>query len=135
MAASKSPPQAITEKIVALMAGKRIKASEQIPSGVRIIPTIWKKVESPDTAFKEANAARLARAKYDQALTSDDPAVVSAMLSDIEDDGTAGASLLRNALVVLQDQRRTKSLLAVNKMKAHKRDSKAETYRKLMISA
>jgi hypothetical protein len=53
------------------------------------------------------------------------------MLSDIEDDGTAGASLLRNALVDLQDQRRTKSLLAVNKMKAHKRDSKAETYRKL----
>jgi hypothetical protein len=54
MAASKSPPQAITEKIVALMTGKRIKASEQIPSGVRIIRTIWKKVESPDTAFKEA---------------------------------------------------------------------------------
>src|SRR6478672_2344186 len=90
----------LTQKIVALMTGKKLKASEQKLTSIEIIATVWKPVEDPETAIKEANAARLARAKYDQALTSDDPGVVSAMLRDIEDDGTAGAALLKAALQV-----------------------------------
>jgi hypothetical protein len=92
----------VRQKIVALMTGKKLKASEQKLASVDIVGTAWKPVEDPETAIKEANAARLARAMYDQALTSDDPGVVSAMLSDVEDDGTAGAALLKAALQVLQ---------------------------------
>lgn len=111
-----------------MAAAKKPKASEFKPAGIRLIATVSKTVEDPEPAMKEATAARLARAKYDQALTSDDPVVVSAMLKDIEDDGTAGAALLKAALLVLQAKKRGEKLLAG---KAHRRDVDYERYCKI----
>ena len=121
----------LTQKIVALMTGKKLKASEQKLTSIEIIATVWKPVEDPETAIKEANAARLARAKYDQALTSDDPGVVFAMLRDIEDDGTAGAALLKAALQVLQAKKQCEPLHSTNEAKARKCDIEAEKYCKI----
>ena len=113
------------------MTGKKLKASEQKVAGVRIISTVWKPVEDSETAIKEANAARLARAMYDQALTSHDPVVVCSMLSDIEDDGTAGAALLKAALQVLQAKKQCEPLHSTNEAKTRKCDVKAEKYCKI----
>lgn len=119
------------QKIHALVTGKKLKASEWVPSGVRLISTIYKSVEDSETAIKEANAARLAKAKFDQALSSEDPVVISAMLSDIEDDGTAGAALLKAALYVLQAKRQYGPLLSTNEARARKSDADTAKYRKI----
>jgi hypothetical protein len=121
----------VRQKLVALMTGKKLRASEQKVADVRIITTVWKTVEDSETAIKEANAARLARARYDQALTSHDPVVVCAMLSDIEDDGTAGAALLKAALQVLQAKKQYEPLHSTNEAKARKCAIKAQKYCKI----
>ena len=74
--------------------GKTPKAP-WVPAGIRLIATIWKPVDDPETAIKEADAARLAKAKYDQILG--DPGVASALLRTVEDDDTAGAALVKAA--------------------------------------
>ena len=122
----------LIKKVVKLKTGKLpLPASKQVVSGVRIISTAWKPVEDAKTALKEANANRLARAKFEQALSSDDPGVVSAMLNNLEDDGTAGAVLLMTALPLLLERKQHKPLHSENEKKAHNRDVRAKKYYKI----
>jgi len=114
-------------KIVRLKTNRLpLPALKQVLTGVRIISTVWKPVENAETAIKEANANRLARAKFEQALSSDDPVVVSSMLDNLEDDGTAGAVLLMTALPLLLAKKQHKSLHSVRgwKSAAARRDDK-----------
>jgi hypothetical protein len=107
------------------------KPPPQVVGGVRIIATAWKQVQDPEHALKETNANRLARAKFDQAMTTTDPAVRHAMLEATPDDGSAGAALLRYAHVILEDNKRTQSLRDHNEAKKSKTDRDAKHYRAL----
>ena len=104
------------------------KPPPQVFAGVRIIATTWKPVSDPEEALKEANANRLARAKFDQAMTTDDAVIRHAMLARIEDDGTAGSALLRYAREILEAEKRKKKLGDSNKSKKHKRDMNGKRY-------
>ena len=53
------------------------------------------------------------------------------MLRDIEDDGTAGAALLKAALQVLQAKKQCEPLHSTNEAKARKCDIEAEKYCKI----
>jgi hypothetical protein len=118
----------VRQKIIKLMTGKTIKPAEQKQSGERKIGTLWKRVEDTVTAVKEANAARLARAMYDQALSSDDPVVVCAMLSNVEDDGTAGAALLILARQALSAKKRNEPLRFKNERGTRESNAKDKKY-------
>jgi hypothetical protein len=104
------------------------KAPPYVSVDVRIIATTWKPVSGPEEALKEANANRLARAKFDQAMTTDDAVIRHAMLARIEDDGTAGAALLRYAREILVAEKRKKKIGDSNKSKKHKRDMNGKRY-------
>ena len=122
----------LIRKIVKLKTGKLpLPASKQVVRGVRIIPTVLKPVEDAETAIKEANANRLARAKFEQAFASDDPVVVSAMLKNLEDDGTAGAVLLMTALPLLLAKKQQASVRFANEGKAAKTRREDEEYCKI----
>ena len=82
----------------------------------------------PKEALKEANANRLARAKFDQAMATNDLVVRHAMLKSVEDDGTAGAALLRYARDVLEAKKRKEVLQANNELKERTRDVKGKRY-------
>jgi hypothetical protein len=78
------------------------KPPPQILSSVDIVATLWEPVRDPEQAVKEANANRLARAKFDQVMATSDHAVRYALLAQIADDGTAGAALLKHARDILK---------------------------------
>jgi hypothetical protein len=119
----------VVQKVYTKMTGKRLKPGPI--GGVRIISTVFKPVENAETAFREANAARLARARYDQATRSDDPVVVAAMLEGIVDDGSAGAALLLLALHARQAQKRDERLRLEREARTGERDAKHSEYRKI----
>jgi len=103
--------------------------------GVRIIATVWKQVEDVETAFKEANAARLALAKYKQikqAFDSDDLGVVAHLLDSVkDDDDSAGAALLRIALLELREKKQRGPFYAVNEEKVRKHSADVEKWRRI----
>lgn len=117
----------IIQKIYRLMTGKRLPAKQTVGS-VRLVRTVSKSVEDAETAFREANAARLARAKYDQAIKSDDPGVVATLLRDVKDDGSAGAALLMQVLQVRQMEKQQRLLLSQNETQKRERDTRAKEY-------
>src|SRR6516225_233920 len=108
------------------------KPPPQVLGGVRIIPTVWKPVDDAEQALKEANANRLARAKFDQAMTTTDPVIRHAILEFVADDGTAGAALLRSAAKVLKADRREAALQANNHAKQRARDIKDKRRRAIV---
>jgi hypothetical protein len=96
--------------------------------GIRIISTVFMPTHDPKEALKEANANRLARAKFDQAMATNDLVVRHAMLKSVEDDGTAGAALLRYARDVLEAKKRKEVLHANNESKERTRDVKGKRH-------
>lgn len=107
------------------------KPPPQVVSDVKIITTVWEPVRDPEQAMKEANANRLARAKFDQAMATSDPVIRYALLERIPDDGTAGAALLKYARDVLKlKEIETKTIAAGNA----KRQRKAREDRELYIN-
>jgi hypothetical protein len=107
------------------------KPPPQVLGGIRLVTTVWEPVRDPDQAVKEANANRLARTKFDQAMATGDPVVRHALLAQIVDDGTAGAALLKYARDVLKlKEIETKTIAAGNA----KRQRKASEDRDLYIN-
>jgi hypothetical protein len=104
------------------------KPPRQVLTSVRIIHTIWKPVTDLEEALKEANANRLARAKFEQAMTTNDPGIRYAMLERVGDDGTAGALLLQSAQAVLEDKKRKKPLQTSNEARQRARDVDDKRY-------
>ena len=108
------------------------KPSEQKPAGVRIIATAYKPVEDVETAFKEANAARLALAKYKQAKQAFDNDnlndVVHLLNSVKDDDDSAGAALLKVVLLELQDKKQRGPFYATNEETARKHRANVEVW-------
>jgi len=108
------------------------KPPPQVLTSFRIIQTVWEQVHDPEQALKEANANRLARAKFDQLMRTDDPVVKHAMLELVEDDGTAGAALLRYAREVYQTafeaKKRKEKLRDSNRSKTLERDINGKHY-------
>ena len=56
----------VIQKVYALMGWKLPKPSEQKLASIKIIGTAWEPVKDAEIAFKEANGARFALAKYKQ---------------------------------------------------------------------
>jgi len=104
------------------------KPPPQVLTSISIIQTVWKPVHDPEQALKEANANRLARAMFDQAMTTNDPGVRHSMLRPVEDDGTAGAALLTSARQVLEAKKRKEKLRDSNRSKTLKRDTNGKRY-------
>ena len=116
-------------KIVKLKTGKMpLPASEQVLTAVRIIPVTYAPVEDAETAIKEANAARLAKAKYDRAITGDD---IVPMLKNIEDNGPIGAALLKTVVPLLLAKKQQASVRFANEGKAAKTRREYEEYCKI----
>jgi hypothetical protein len=108
------------------------KPPPQVVGGVRIISTVWKPVDDPKEAIKEANANRLARAMFDQAMTTTDPVIRHAMLKPVADDGTAGAALLRFATAILGAKRHEQALQAYNQTRQRDRGTRDKSLRALV---
>jgi hypothetical protein len=66
---------------------------------------------------------------FDQAMTTNDQVIRSAMLEPIADDGTAGAALLRIAPEVVNAKRREAGLQGANNSRQRERAGKEALYR------
>jgi hypothetical protein len=109
--------------------GRRLpKPSEQKLTSIRIIGTAFEPVKDAEMAFKEANGARLALAKYKQikhAFDDNDPSTVAMLLDSVKDDDSAGAALLEIALHELRARKRVASR---NEVMALDVDAKEKEY-------
>jgi hypothetical protein len=114
---------------IAVSAMTKRKPPPQVFGGIRIVTTVWEPVRDTEQAVKEANANRLARAKFDQAMATSDPSIRYALLAQITDDGTAGAALLKYTRHVLKlKEIETKTIVAGNAQRQQKASEDRELY-------
>lgn len=125
----------IIRKVYGLMHRRLPKNQGKIPASIKLIGTVYKTVEDAETAFKEANAARLALAKYKQikrAFDDDDLGTVATLLNSVrDDDDSAGAALLRAMFLELRENKQRGSFFNINKKRKDTSDAKAGKWRKI----
>lgn len=115
------------KKIIHKMTGKVINAAKQAKAGparARIVAVAYEEVRDADTAFREANAARLAKAIYDRVLDSGDPGVVTTLLTQIKVDSDAGALLVKLAWQAHQMKKQHAELDETNEAASRDRAAK-----------
>jgi hypothetical protein len=127
MAAGKklTTSQQFRQKIIRKMTGKTIKPSEQKFGGIRLVTVSYEPVRDAEAAFREANAARLAKAIYDRVLDgSSDPVVVTALLTQTKVDSDAGALLVKLAWQAHQMKKQRAELNETNEEASRDRAAK-----------
>lgn len=128
----------VIQKVYALMGWKLPKPSEQKLASIKIIGTAWEPVKDAEIAFKEANGARFALAKYKQikqAFDDNDLGTVATLLNSVkDDDDSTGAALLRVTLPELREKKQRGPFYFINETRMRKRDADAKRWREIANS-
>jgi hypothetical protein len=109
------------KKIIQKMTGQTIKASKQKLGVIRLVSVSYEPVKDAETAFREANAARKAKAIYDRVVNSGDVVEVTSLLTNpaFKVDSGAGALLVELAWQAARMKKQRVKVDEKNKEKSH----------------